>query len=160
MVGAHCVGNFLPNALWEREDIGIFFSYSLLSPWSQPSHPGHESIHASLLPPHTKKIGTSDDCAHSRPVPSVIGWNQLSNTFSLRFLSQFKARRGKKELEKKEESKKNSRKSVTWSAVPDAPMLFYFAIRWWVGQRPRRGRWPMIPYWTIAGSLIPDFGSK
>ena len=56
--------------------------------------------------------------------------------------------------------RKNSRKSVTWSAVPDAPMLVYFGVRWWMGQRPRRGWWPMIPCWTIAGSLIHDFGSK
>ena len=47
----------------------------------------------------------------------------------------------------------NSRKSVTWSAVPDAPMLVYVGMRWWEGQRPRRGRWPMIPHRAIFSSF-------
>ena len=31
--------------------------------------------------------------------------------------------------EEEEEKEENSRKSVTWSAVPNAPMLVYFVIR-------------------------------
>ena len=38
----------------------------------------------------------------------------------------------------------NSRKSVRWSAVPVAPMWVYVGMRWLEGQRPRRGRWPML----------------
>ena len=41
----------------------------------------------------------------------------------------------------------------TWSAVPDAPMLVYVGMRWWEGQRPRRGRWPMIPHRAIFSSF-------
>ena len=52
----------------------------------------------------------------------------------------------------------NSCKSVTWSAVPDAPMLVYVGMRWWEGQRPRRGRWPMISHRTIFSGLRSWFG--
>ena len=38
----------------------------------------------------------------------------------------------------------NSRKSVRWSAVPVAPMWVYVGLRWWEGQWPQRGRWPML----------------
>ena len=38
----------------------------------------------------------------------------------------------------------NSCKSVRWSAVPVAPMWVYVGVRWLEGQRPRRGRWPML----------------
>ena len=37
-----------------------------------------------------------------------------------------------------------SRKNVRWSAVPVAPMWVYVGVRWLEGQRPRRGRWPML----------------
>ena len=47
----------------------------------------------------------------------------------------------------------NSRKSVTWSAVPVAPMLVYVRMSRWEGQRPRRGRWPMIPHRAIFSSV-------
>ena len=40
--------------------------------------------------------------------------------------------------------RKNSRKSVRWSAVPIAPMWVYVGVRWLEGQRPRRGQWPML----------------
>ena len=42
------------------------------------------------------------------------------------------------ESEAVKEGKKNSRKSVTWSAVPDAPKLVYVGMRLWEGQRPQR----------------------
>ena len=47
----------------------------------------------------------------------------------------------------------NSRKSVTWWAVPDAPMLVYVERMWRKGQRPWRGRWPMIPHRAIFSSF-------
>jgi len=47
-------------------------------------------------------------------------------------------------------SNDNSRKSVTWSAVPHAPSLVSWILAIQIvflvkGQRPRRGRWPMVP---------------
>ena len=48
----------------------------------------------------------------------------------------------------------NSRKSVTWSAVPYAPKLLYVGVWGWEGQQPRKGRWPMIPHRAIIKDLI------
>ena len=42
---------------------------------------------------------------------------------------RIKKKKEKKREKKKKKEKENSRKSVTWSAVPDAPMLVYFVIR-------------------------------
>ena len=36
----------------------------------------------------------------------------------------------KKKEKKKRKRKMNSHKSVTWSAVPDAPLLVYVSISW------------------------------
>ena len=41
---------------------------------------------------------------------------------------------------------KNSRKSVTWSAVPNASKLEYVRMRCWEGQGLWRGGWPIIPH--------------
>ena len=49
--------------------------------------------------------------------------------------------------------RENSRKSVTWSAVPNAPILVYVGMWWWEGQRPQRGQWPMIPHRAIFSSF-------
>ena len=44
----------------------------------------------------------------------------------------------------KNAEKVNSSKSFRWSAVPVAPMWVYVDVWWWEGQRPRRGRWPIL----------------
>ena len=45
----------------------------------------------------------------------------------------------------------NSRKSVRWSAVPVAPLWVSVCVRWLEGQRPRRGRWPMLVLTELQG---------
>ena len=58
------------------------------------------------------------------------------------------SKRDKKEIRRRNTngggSRTNSCKSVKWSAVPVAPMWVYEGVRWLEGQRPRRGRWPML----------------
>ena len=50
---------------------------------------------------------------------------------------------------------RNSRKSVTWSAVPDAPKLVCVGMRFWEGKRQQRGRWPIIPHRAIFSGFRP-----
>ena len=56
--------------------------------------------------------------------------------------------------------RKNSCKSVAWSAVPDAPMLVYVRMRRWEEQRPRKGQWPTIPHRAIFSSFRFPFDDQ
>ena len=123
------------------------------------------AYYSSTYPFHQEYLSTS---AFSRPFLEfylVLFWR-----FSFIIVFVLEKKKEEKIWKKKRKSKRkrktrrrrkwgrNSRKSVTWSAVPDAPKLVYMGMRLWEGQRPRRGRWPMIPHRTIFSGLRSWFG--